>query len=40
MTGSWTMDVFFVGCIILIIVPLAIWFYKEFYQKDRRGSNG
>ena len=33
MTGSWTMDGFIYGAIILLIVPLAIFIYKEFINK-------
>lgn len=40
MTGSWTMDAFIIGCIIIIVIPLAIWIYREVYQKQRRNKNG
>lgn len=33
MTGSWTMDGFIIGCILLILIPLAVWLYKEVYKK-------
>jgi len=29
MTGSWTMDSFIIGCIILVLIPLIVWIYKE-----------
>lgn len=37
MTGSWTIDAFIIGCIILIIIPLGIWLYREVY-KARKGD--
>ncbi|OLS02405.1 hypothetical protein TICRE_16250 [Tissierella creatinophila DSM 6911] len=37
MTGSWTMDSFFIGAAILIVVPLGIWFFKEAQLK--KGSD-
>ena len=35
MTGSWTMDSFIIGCILLIAIPTAIWLYYEVFKKDR-----
>jgi len=33
MTGSWTMDGFIIGCVLLILIPLGVWLYKEVYKK-------
>lgn len=33
MTGSWTIDAFIIGCVLLILIPFVIWFYKEVYKK-------
>lgn len=33
MTGSWTMDGFIIGSILLVLIPLAVWFYREVYKK-------
>lgn len=38
MTGSWTIDAFIIGCIILIVVPVGIWFYYEVFNKKRGDS--
>lgn len=38
MTGSWTMDAFIVGSIILLIVPLVATIYEDVI-KERRGEN-
>lgn len=38
MTGSWTMDAFIIGSIILIIVPLAATIYEDIVKKERRGE--
>ncbi len=35
MTGSWTMDGFIVGSIILIMIPALVWFYREVVSKKR-----
>ncbi len=35
MTGSWTIDAFIIGCILLIIIPIVIWVYREVYKKKR-----
>jgi hypothetical protein len=36
MTGSWTMDGFIIGCIILLVLPVIIWVYVE---KIKKGGN-
>ncbi len=33
MTGSWVIDGFIYGSIILIVVPVAVFIYKEFIEK-------
>lgn len=33
MTGSWTIDAFTIGCILIILIPLAVWFHIEVYKK-------
>lgn len=38
MTGSWTIDAFIIGCIVLIIVPTAIWLYEEVFKNKGRDS--
>lgn len=38
MTGSWTIDAFIIGSIILIIVPAGIWLYEEVFNKKRDDS--
>lgn len=35
MTGSWTMDAFIIGCILLVVIPTGIWVYYEVLKKDR-----
>lgn len=35
MTGSWTMDAFIVGCILIIVIPLGIWLYREVFKNKR-----
>lgn len=35
MTGSWTMDYFIIGCILLVAIPAVYWVYKEMIQKER-----
>jgi len=32
MTGSWPIDAFIIGSIIIILVPLGVWIYKEIYK--------
>ena len=32
MTGSWTMDAFIIGCILIIVIPLGIWLYLEVFK--------
>ncbi len=39
MTGSWTMDGFIIGCILLILIPSAVWFYREIYLKKSGDTN-
>ncbi len=29
MTGSWAINEFFIGCIVIMIVPLAVYIYRE-----------
>lgn len=38
MTGSWTIDSFIIGCIILLVVPAGIWLYYEVFNKKRGDS--
>lgn len=38
MTGSWTIDAFIIGCIVLIIVPVGIWLYQEVFKNKGRDS--
>lgn len=33
MTGSWTMDAFIIGSIILIGYPLLVYLYREYLKK-------
>lgn len=40
MTGSWTLDVFIIGNMILLIVPLAVFFYRETLKPKEAGKNG
>lgn len=35
MTGSWAMDEFIIGSIILVLLPGSVWFYKEVIKKKR-----
>jgi hypothetical protein len=35
MTGSWTMDQFIIGSVILILVPASLWVYREIINKKR-----
>ncbi|OLS02221.1 hypothetical protein TICRE_18110 [Tissierella creatinophila DSM 6911] len=35
MTGSWTMDAFFIGCALLMVIPAGIWLYYEVFNKDK-----
>lgn len=37
MTGSWTLDAFIIGSIILLIVPMASTIYEDVI-KVRRGE--
>lgn len=37
MTGAWTLDAFLVGSVVLVLVPLGVYIYREFLHK---GSNG
>jgi len=39
MTGSWTIDLFIIGCILLMIIPIGIWVYKEIYLKKKGDVN-
>lgn len=34
MTGSWTMDGFIIGCVLLLIIPLVIYIYVEKSKKE------
>ncbi|WP_255447208.1 hypothetical protein [Brachyspira sp. SAP_772] len=38
MTGSWVIDYFLYGCVILIAVPLAAFLYKTV--NDKNNSKG
>jgi hypothetical protein len=29
MTGSWAINEFFIGCIVIMVVPLAVYLYRE-----------
>lgn len=40
MTGSWTMDAFIVGCIVLIILPAAVCIHKDVIKKNVGDKNG
>lgn len=34
MTGSWTLDAFIIGSIILLVVPLAVFIYREAIMRE------
>lgn len=37
MTGSWAINTFIIGCIILMVVPVFVYFYQEAVL-SRRGE--
>lgn len=38
MTGSWTIDVFIILSILVFVIPLGIYIYREFF-KGRKESD-
>ena len=38
MTGSWTIDVFIIGCVAIMAITIAVWLYKEVFKKNRGDS--
>lgn len=39
MTGSWVIDCFIIGCIILIAYPAIVCIYRDFIKKNKEGSD-
>ncbi|WP_409227619.1 hypothetical protein [Gudongella sp. SC589] len=35
MTGSWAINEFFIGCIVIMVVPLAVYLYREMVVVNR-----
>lgn len=36
MTGSWVMDAYIIGSIILIAYPLGVYIYREFIKNKNK----